>query len=116
MRLAERAAAALFRVLRPGSVCVASVDGTWGGLDLYDPDRAQIPQYLGTLRSWEKFVEALEDRLQAGGTELHLSEAVERIETDSGSFTVHTRNSSWTADRVLAATPVPDRWHFQQLL
>jgi protoporphyrinogen oxidase len=58
--------------------------------------------------SFAKFVEALEGRLQTGGTELHLSEAVQRIENSSGRFSIHTRRSTWTADRILVATPVPD--------
>jgi protoporphyrinogen oxidase len=83
----------------------------WGKLCLRGKSRSAsgMGERLGYMRgSFAKFVEALEDRLQAGGTELHLSEAVQRIENDAGRFSIHTRSSSWTADRVLAATPVPD--------
>jgi SAM-dependent methyltransferase len=50
---AERAAAALFRVLRPGAACVASVDGTWGGLDpvLDKEGPAGLERYLRTGRT-----------------------------------------------------------------
>ncbi len=34
-------------------------------LDLYDPDRAQTPEYLGNLRSWENFAESIRTRLEA---------------------------------------------------
>jgi protoporphyrinogen oxidase len=83
----------------------------WGKLCLRGKSRSAsgMGECLGYMRgSFAKFVEALEQRLEAGGTELHLSEAVQRIETASGGLRVHTRSSSWTADRVLAATPVPD--------
>lgn len=83
----------------------------WGKLCLRGRSRSAsgMGERLGYMRgSFAKFVEALEGRLQAGGTGLHLSEAVERVEIDSGRLSVHTRSSSWTADRVLAATPVPD--------
>jgi protoporphyrinogen oxidase len=33
---------------------------------------------------------------------------VQRIEETDGRFTIHVRSSSWTADRVVVATPVPD--------
>ena len=34
-------------------------------LDLYDPERSQIPQFLGTVRSWEKFAEEMQNRMRA---------------------------------------------------
>jgi len=83
----------------------------WGKLNLRGKSRSTsgMGERLGYMRgSFAKFVEALEDRLEAGGTELHLSEAVQRIENNAGRFSIHTRSSSWTANRVLAATPVPD--------
>ena len=83
----------------------------WGKLNLRGKSRSTsgMGERLGYMRgSFAMFVEALEDRLQAGGTELHLSEAVQRIENNAGRFSIHTRSSSWTANRVLAATPVPD--------
>jgi protoporphyrinogen oxidase len=83
----------------------------WGKLCLRGKSRSAsgMGERLGYMRgSFAKLVEALEDGLRANGAELHLSEAVERIETDADSFTVQTRSSSWTAQRVLAAIPVPD--------
>jgi protoporphyrinogen oxidase len=83
----------------------------WGKLCLRGKSRSAsgIGERLGYMRgSFAKFIEALEGRLQAAGTTLHLSDAVERIEANAGRFAVHTRGSSWAADRVLAATPVPD--------
>jgi protoporphyrinogen oxidase len=83
----------------------------WGKLCLRGKSRSAsgMGERLGYMRgSFAKFVEALEGRLQDGGTELHLSEAVQRIERSAGEFTIHTRSSSWTADRALVATPVPD--------
>jgi protoporphyrinogen oxidase len=83
----------------------------WGKLCLRGKSRSAsgMGERLGYMRgSFAKFVEALEDRLEAGGTELHLSEAVQRIEHSDGCFSILTRGSSWTANRVLCATPVPD--------
>jgi protoporphyrinogen oxidase len=83
----------------------------WGKLCLRGKSRSAsgMGELLGYMRgSFSKLVEALEGRLQDGGTGLHLSEAVQRIEYGAGRFEVHTRKSSWTADRVIAATPVPD--------
>ncbi len=83
----------------------------WGKLCLRGKSRSSsgMGERLGYMRgSFAKFVEALENRLEESGTELHLSEAVNRIEHSDGGFTVRTRSSSWTADRTLVATPVPD--------
>jgi protoporphyrinogen oxidase len=83
----------------------------WGKLCLRGKSRSAsgMGERLGYMRgSFAKFVEALENRLQDSGTELFLSEAVQRIEGGNENFTISTRNSSWTADRVLVATPVPD--------
>ncbi len=83
----------------------------WGKLCLRGKSRSAsgMGERLGYMRgSFAKLVEALEGRLKDGGTELFLSEAVQRIESGEGNFTIHTRGSSWTASRVLAAVPVPD--------
>jgi protoporphyrinogen oxidase len=83
----------------------------WGKLCLRGKSRSAsgMGELLGYMRgSFGKLVEALEHRLHDFGTGLHLSEAVQRIEHDAGRFTVHSRTSSWTARRVVAATPVPD--------
>jgi protoporphyrinogen oxidase len=83
----------------------------WGKLNLRGKSRSSsgMGERLGYMNgSFAKLVEALEERLEGGGTELYLSEAVQRIEKTDGGFEVKTRNSTWTAERVLAATPVPD--------
>lgn len=83
----------------------------WGKLCLRGKSRSTsgMGERLGYMRgSFAKFVEALETRLEESGTELHLSEAVNRIERSESGFTIRTRSSSWTADRTVVATPVPD--------
>jgi len=83
----------------------------WGKLCLRGKSRSTsgMGERLGYMRgSFAKLVEALENRLEESGTELHLSEAVNRIEHSDDGFTVRTRSSSWTADRTLVATPVTD--------
>ncbi len=83
----------------------------WGKLCLRGKSRSTsgLGERLGYMRgSFAKFVEALEKRLGECGTELHLSEAVNRIERSDSGFTIRTRSSSWTADRTVVATPVPD--------
>jgi protoporphyrinogen oxidase len=83
----------------------------WGKLNLRGKSRSAsgMGERLGYMRgSFAKLVEALETRLENGGTELFLSEAVKRIEKTDDGFEVVTRNSSWMAERVLSATPVPD--------
>jgi protoporphyrinogen oxidase len=83
----------------------------WGKLRLRGKSRSAsgMGERLGYMRgSFAKFVEALEDRLEDGGTELFLSDPVQRIESGDDNLTVFTRNSFWTADRALVATPVPD--------
>lgn len=83
----------------------------WGKLCLRGKSRSAsgMGERLGYMRgSFAKFVEALEGRLEAGGTELCLNDAARRIERSGRAFTIETRKSSWSADRVLVATPVPD--------
>jgi protoporphyrinogen oxidase len=83
----------------------------WGKLCLRGKSRSAsgMGERLGYMRgSFAKFVEALEKRLEDSGTELFLSDPVQRIESGDDNFTVITRKSSWTADRTLVATPVPD--------
>jgi len=83
----------------------------WGKLCLRGKSRSAsgMGERLGYMRgSFTKFVEALENRLEDSGTELFLSDPVQRIESGDDNFTVFTRKSSWTADRTLVATPVPD--------
>ena len=83
----------------------------WGKLCLRGKSRSAsgMGERLGYMRgSFAKFVEALERRLEDSGTELFLSDPVQRIESGENNLTISTRNSSWTADRTLVATPVPD--------
>ena len=83
----------------------------WGKLCLRGKSRSSsgMGERLGYMRgSFGKFVEALESRLERAGTELTVSEAVQQIDSSGGKFTIRTRSSTWTADRVVAATPVPD--------
>ena len=83
----------------------------WGKLCLRGKSRSAsgMGERLGYMRgSFAKLVEALETRLEDGGTELFLSDPVQRIERGAGNLTIFTRESSWTADLILVATPVPD--------
>jgi len=83
----------------------------WGKLCLRGKSRSAsgMGERLGYMKgSFGKFVEALENRLEESGTELFLSDPVQRIESGGDNLTIFTRNSSWTADRTLVATPVPD--------
>ena len=83
----------------------------WGKLCLRGKSRSAsgMGERLGYMRgSFAKFVEALENRLEGSGTELFLSDPVQRIESGDHKFTISTRKSSWIADRTLVATPVPD--------
>jgi protoporphyrinogen oxidase len=64
---------------------------------------------LGYMRgSFARLVEELEQRIGAQGGELHLSEAVRRIELRDGAFQVITRTEDFAVDRVISATAVPD--------
>lgn len=83
----------------------------WGKLRLRGKSRSSsgLGERLGYMTgSFGKFVEALENRLENTGTELNLSEAVQRIEYSGKKYSIHSRSSTWTADRVVAAIPVPD--------
>lgn len=83
----------------------------WGKLCLRGKSRSAsgMGERLGYMKgSFAKFVEALESRLKDNGTELFLNDPVQRIESGDNKFSVITRKSSWTADRTLVATPVPD--------
>jgi len=83
----------------------------WGKLCLRGTSRSAsgMGERLGYMRgSFAKLVDALEQRLEALGTKLHLSEAVQRIERTNEGFRIESRGGSWNADRVVVATPVPD--------
>ncbi len=83
----------------------------WGKLCLRGTSRSAsgMGERLGYMRgSFAKLVDALERRLEALGAELHLSEAVRKIERTNEGFRIESRGGSWTADRVVVATPVPD--------
>jgi len=83
----------------------------WGKLCLRGASRSAsgMGERLGYMRgSFAKLVDAIERRLERQGTGLHLSEAVQRIEKTNEGFRIESRRGSWTADRVVVATPVPD--------
>jgi protoporphyrinogen oxidase len=83
----------------------------WGKLCLRGKSRSSsgLGERLGYMRgSFGKFVDALEKRLESLGTEINLSHAVQRIDCRGGEFSIVSRASTWTADRVVIATPVPD--------
>jgi len=83
----------------------------WGKLCLRGKSRSAsgMGERLGYMRgSFGRLIVALEQRLAAGGTELHLSDAVHRIDRDGAGFSLEARRSSWRADRVVVAAPVPD--------
>jgi protoporphyrinogen oxidase len=83
----------------------------WGKLSLRGRSRSTsgMGERLGYMRgSFARMVEALEQRIGAQGGELHLSEAVRRIELRDGALQVITRTENFAVDRVISATPVPD--------
>jgi protoporphyrinogen oxidase len=83
----------------------------WGKLCLRGRSRSSsgLGERLGYMRgSFGRFIEALAKRLGSHGTEINLSEAVQRIDFSDGRFSIASRASTWTADRVVVATPVPD--------
>jgi protoporphyrinogen oxidase len=83
----------------------------WGKLHLRGRSRSRtgLGERLGYMRgSFARLVEELENRIVASGGELHLSEAVRRIDHRGGSFQIETKDHSFQATRVLAAIPVPD--------
>ncbi len=83
----------------------------WGKLCLRGKSRSAsgMGELLGYMRgSFAKLVEKLETRLEKSGTELLLSDAVQRIDRTVGGLAIQGRNSSWTADKAVVATPVPD--------
>jgi len=83
----------------------------WGKLCLRGRSRSAsgMGEQLGYMRgSFAQLVDTLERRLETLGAELHLSDAVRKIERTDEGFRVESRHGSWTADRVVAATPVPD--------
>jgi protoporphyrinogen oxidase len=83
----------------------------WGKLRLRGRSRSEsgMGERLGYMRgSFARMVESLESRIVAAGGELHLGEAVRRIEREGGRFQIVTRGSSHRAELVLVAAPVPD--------
>jgi protoporphyrinogen oxidase len=83
----------------------------WGKLRLRGTSRSAsgMGERLGYMRgSFAGLVRALERRLEDAGTELHLKDAVQRVEAIEGGFELHTRRGSWHASRVLVAAPVTD--------
>ena len=83
----------------------------WGKLRLRGRSRSEsgMGERLGYMRgSFARLVEALEQRLAAVGVELHLSDAVRRIDRDHSRFEIVTRSTRHGADLVVVAAPVPD--------
>ena len=83
----------------------------WGKLCLRGKSRSAsgMGERLGYMRgSFGRLTKALEERLADGGVELLLSDAVKRIDREGAGFSLEARRSSWTADRVVVAAPVPD--------
>ena len=68
-----------------------------------------LGERLGYMRgSFARLVSALEDRLERHGAELHLADAVQRVDHDGSGFTLHTRKDTFKAQRVLVAASVTD--------
>lgn len=64
---------------------------------------------LGYMKgSFAVLVERMEERLHAAGAELCLADPVRRVERSDGGYAIVARRESWSADRVVVATPVAD--------
>jgi len=83
----------------------------WKKLSLRGRSRSSsgLGERLGYMRgSFARLVAALEDRLAQLGVELHLSEAVQQIDSAGPGFVVQTRGRSYEAQRALIAASVSD--------
>jgi len=83
----------------------------WKKLSLRGRSRSSsgLGERLGYMRgSFARLVAALEDRLEHHGVELHLSEAVQQVDSSGPGFVVQTRGHSYEAQRVLVAAAVTD--------
>lgn len=83
----------------------------WKKLNLRGRSRSSsgLGERLGYMRgSFARLVAALEERLEHLGAQLHLSEAVQRVDAVDSGFEIRTRGSSFEARRVLVAAAVTD--------
>lgn len=83
----------------------------WGKMRLRGTSRSKsgMGERLGYMRgSFARLVEALEAKIDRHGGEFQLSDPVQKIERSHGGFDLVTRKSSYHADLVLVAAPVPD--------
>lgn len=83
----------------------------WGKMRLRGTSRSKsgMGERLGYMSgSFARLVEALESKIDRLGGEFQLSDPVQRIERSGGGFELITRKSSYHADVVLVAAPVPD--------
>jgi protoporphyrinogen oxidase len=83
----------------------------WKKLSLRGRSRSSsgLGERLGYMRgSFARLIAALEERLERFGVELHLSEAVQQVDSAGSGFVVTTRGRSYEAQRVLVAAAVAD--------
>jgi protoporphyrinogen oxidase len=83
----------------------------WKKLSLRGRSRSSsgLGERLGYMRgSFARLIAALEERLEQYGVELHLSEAVQQVDSADSGFVVTTRGRSYEAQRVLVAAAVAD--------
>jgi protoporphyrinogen oxidase len=83
----------------------------WKKLSLRGRSRSSsgLGERLGYMRgSFARLVAALESRLERLGAQLHLSEAVQRVDAVDSGFEIRTRNQCFAAQRVLVAASVTD--------
>ena len=83
----------------------------WGKMRLRGRSRSRsgLGERLGYMKgSFARLVEVLERTIGDLGGEFHLSEPVRRIERRPDGFDIVTKDTSFTASRVIAAVPTPD--------
>jgi protoporphyrinogen oxidase len=83
----------------------------WGKLHLRGRSRSRsgLGERLGYMRgSFGRLTEELGRRIDARGGQIHLGEAVQRIERSGEGFELRTRKRVFPADRVIMAGPVSD--------
>ena len=83
----------------------------WGKMRLRGRSRSSsgLGERLGYMKgSFAGLVEVLEARIGDLGGEFHLSEPVRRIERNADGFDIITKGGSFTASRLVAATPTTD--------
>ena len=83
----------------------------WRKISLRGGSRSNsgMGERLGYMRhSFIQLVETLVARIEASGGTFHLTEEVRRVETEDDGFSIVTRRSSYHADKVLVAAPIPD--------